>query len=262
MFSIIIPTYNCRSVLSNAIDSIIKQSFKHFEILCIDGQSNDGTIELLQQYSEITDQIKYISEPDKGIYDAMNKGIKMAKGDWLYFLGSDDTFYTEQTLEHINEFINKNYCDVVYGDISSERFNGRRSGNFLPEDLVYKNICHQGIFFHKNIFSKIGLFNLKYKAHADWDHNMRWFLNPNISKYYIPLIIAQYADNGFSSANGDPIFDQEKDSKIIKYGWRTLPRNITLSSCKRTIQNHSSKPSKKAQAFAYGIMIKLLTKTL
>ena len=86
--SIIIPTYNSASVLAKALDSIVKQNFTDWEVLVMDGVSTDNTIKVAQSYND--SRIHIFSEPDKGIYDAMNKGIEKAQGEWLYFLGSDD----------------------------------------------------------------------------------------------------------------------------------------------------------------------------
>ena len=80
-----------------------------------------------------------------------------------------------------------------------------------------KNICHQSIFFNKNVFKKIGNFNLKYKTHADWDHNIRWFLSKNITKEFLNITCAEYADGGFSSINNDLLFDDEKRWKYLLF---------------------------------------------
>lgn len=250
MFSIIIPTYNCKNVLEAAIQSVIKQTYENYEIVIIDGGSNDGTLDLIKSYVlKYPDAVRYISEQDKGIYDAMNKGIDFAHGKWLFFLGSDDYFYSETVFQNLHDFIDKNPCEVVYGDISGVAFNGRRSADFSLTDLINRNLCHQGIFFNKHVFSKVGVFDLKYKAHADWDHNMRWFFNTEIKKKYIPLIISEYADGGFSSVNGDTIFEKDKDFKIIEYGWKSLPPESILARAAHIFSDSSFKMSKRFFAF-------------
>ncbi|QDO93683.1 glycosyltransferase [Formosa sediminum] len=249
-FSIIIPTYNSSEVLEVAINSIIKQTYKNYEIVIIDGGSNDGTLDLLKNYVlKYPNSIRFKSEKDKGIYDAMNKGINFSEGEWLFFLGSDDYFYSATVFQELHSFIKNNPCEVVYGDINGVRFNGRRSGNFSLTDLITRNLCHQGIFFNKKVFSKIGVFDLKYKAHADWDHNMRWFFNPKINKKYIPLIISEYADGGFSSLHGDPVFESDKDYKIVKYGWKSLPPETILYRAHAIFKNKSLNLSTRLTAF-------------
>jgi len=99
-FSIIIPTYNSSATISVALNSIIKQSYQNFEVIIVDGLSNDNTISIISQFQD--DRIKIFSEKDKGVYDAMNKGINYANGKWIYFMGSDDYFYDNTILFYIS----------------------------------------------------------------------------------------------------------------------------------------------------------------
>lgn len=194
------------------MDSIIKQNYQRYEILIIDCLSSDNTAHFVSAYARQYSWLKFISEKDRGIYDAMNKGIRMASGEWIYFLGSDDMLFSETVLENVSLHLRD--ADVVYGDVYSPRFNGRYAGEFDAEKIKGANICHQAIFFHKTVFEKTGLFDLAYKAHADWDHNLKWFLSKDIKKKYIEIIIANYADNGFSSLYGDRRFQTIKNWKF------------------------------------------------
>lgn len=214
-FSVVIPTYNSGKTLFNALRSIIQQNFNDFEILIIDGLSKDDTLEVAKSFND--KRIIMHTETDRGIYDAMNKGIKLARGEWIYFLGCDDILYDFTILSQISNEIQKSKCDIIYGDVLSTCFNGRYDGEFNSLKILSQNICHQAIFFKKTIFNTTGLFDLKYKTYADWDHNLKWFLSPKISKYYIDMIIAHYADGGFSSLNFDHKFDDEKGLKFLLY---------------------------------------------
>lgn len=220
-FSIILPTYNSSATVKIAVDSILQQTFTDFEILVIDGLSTDNTIQLVNSYSDT--RIKIISEKDNGIYDAMNKGIQLSKGEWLYFLGSDDYLYTDIVLENVYCEIKKTVVEIIYGDVNSTKFNGLYGGVFDEQRILEQNICHQAIFFRKTVFQKIGEYNLQYKAHADWDHNMRWLLSENIKQLYVNIIVAEYADGGFSSTNGDFKFANEKVWRYLFYGRKTFP---------------------------------------
>ena len=224
--SIIIPTYNASKTLSVALESILEQTYTDYEILIVDGLSTDHTVELAKSYQD--ERIKIISEKDSGIYDAMNKGIRLAEGEWLYFLGGDDRLFDNKVLENIQQSILKCICDVVYGDVFSTRFNGRYNGEFEFKELLTKNICHQSIFFKKSVFEKTGLFDLKYKGHADWDHNFKWFFNPLIQQKYLDLVVAEYADGGFSSMNNDERFEKDKILNFLKYGKKQLPIKLRL----------------------------------
>ncbi len=229
------PTFNSAATLDIALESIIHQTFQNIEVLIIDGLSGDDTIEIAKKYQLEFPQIKIISEKDKGIYDAMNKGIGIAKGEWLYFMGSDDSLYETNTLERFFRHEKMKSFDVVYGNVYSTRFNGVYDGEFTYLKLTSKNICHQSIFFRKRVFKKIGNFNLKYKAHADWDHNIKWFYSSNISKLYINQVVANYADGGYSSLNDDKLFDKEKNIKLLFRGIGKIPRTKLISICDKAI---------------------------
>src|SRR5690606_10153742 len=101
LISIIIPTYNSAKTLRQALTSVVGQTYKKIEVLIIDGCSNDDTLVIVQSYAAEDSRLKWVTEPDNGIYDAMNKGIQLAKGEWLYFLGSDDKLHDEYVLEKI-----------------------------------------------------------------------------------------------------------------------------------------------------------------
>ena len=183
--SIIIPTFNSASVLPKALGSIVSQTFTDWEVLIMDGVSTDDTLKVAQSYND--SRIRIYSEPDKGIYDAMNNGIKKAQGEWLYFLGSDDWLLNATVLNQIFSNDIEKY-DVIYGDVESTHLDQLHHGEWDMMKIKYKyNICHQAIFYRKKIFKKIGLYNLKYPLLADFDFNMRWFFNTNTKSNYIPI---------------------------------------------------------------------------
>src|SRR5258708_1387752 len=101
-FSIIIPTHNSAKKLSPCLESIISQSFQNFEIIIVDGASSDDTFSVVNHYREANSNIRWFSEKDRGIYDAMNKGTSVAQGEWIYFLGSDDRLYENDTLRKVS----------------------------------------------------------------------------------------------------------------------------------------------------------------
>jgi len=218
-FSIIIPTYNVEGLLPRALESVLIQDFEDIEVIIMDGDSSDHTLAIANRKSNKDSRVKVFSEKDNGIYDAMNKAIGIAKGDYLFFLGSDDVFYDQTILSQVYSSLAQNPVHVLYGNVYSDRFNGIYDGEFSVEKLYFKNICHQSIFFSNTVFKKTGLFNLKYKAHADYDHNMKWFLDKAITFRYDEMIISNYADGGFSSINGDLVF---KKNKKLLFVWRSF----------------------------------------
>lgn len=237
LLSIIVPTYNSEKWISDCIKSIVDQDFTDFEIIIQDGKSVDRTLEILEEYkARVPSLSMHIeSKNDNGIYEAMNMAIGRAKGEWLYFLGSDDKLYSDDILSRIFKSHAILSEDVLYGNVHSTRFNGIYDGEFTPDKLLEQNICHQAIFLKRSVFDTIGYFDVRYKAHADWDHNIRWFLSGKLSKRYLDLVIAEYADGGFSSENPDPEFLKDKNLKYLAYGRNVLKFRTKLRVIKREL---------------------------
>src|SRR5947209_4197413 len=117
LISIIIPSFNCVGLLQGAIDDALAQTHGSKQVIVVDGASTDGSVEMLKAYHQ---RIDWISEPDSGVYDAMNKGIQMARGDWLYFLGTDDRFYEPDVLAKVAALIDEHPARVLVGDVLDE----------------------------------------------------------------------------------------------------------------------------------------------
>ena len=196
--SVIIVTYNAEHTISNAINSVLTQTYNEIELLIIDGGSTDKTNKIISGFSN---KINYfISEKDNGIYDAMNKGIQASTGEWLIFIGADDIFSKNNSLEEIfckNKFKN---IDFIYGDVKLKSNNKILGGHRDYNQLIEKNICHQAIFYNKSIFEKVGNYNLKYKILADYDLNLRVFRNSQINTKYISTIVSIFNDKGGASS--------------------------------------------------------------
>lgn len=223
LFSIIIPTYNSESTIKNCIDSILEQSYTEYEIWIIDGLSTDNTINIINSYTD--NKIKFLSEKDTGVYDAMNKGIKLSVGKWLYFLGSDDTFYNSEVLNNMAVEIKKNDCDLIYGDAYFTDKKYFHDGEFTREKLTNdKNICHQAIFYKKILFERLGLYNISFPINGDWDFNIRCFSTPDLNIKYIPLPIARYNDLTGLSSNG-----KNRDTNFHKISKAYANKQITIS---------------------------------
>lgn len=201
LFSIIIPVYNSSITIKNCIDSIVKQTFSDYEVLIFDNLSTDNSLNIIHSYKD--DRIIIHSEKDSGVYDAMNKGIDEARGEWLYFLGSDDVLYDENVLSNVLTHIQSAEWDVVYGDAY---FIGRKyfhAGEFSRQRLNNElNICHQAIFYKKSVFDRLGYYNLNFPINADWDFNLRCFSTPDLKIKYIDLPIVEYNDISGLSDSG------------------------------------------------------------
>ncbi len=213
--SIIIPTYNSASIIKRALDSIINQTFTNWEVLIQDGISTDNTINIAQSYKD--QRIHIYSEPDHGIYDAMNKGINKAHGKWLYFLGSDDFLFSNDVLSKVfNNTLDG--IDIFYGDVNSLHLDKRHNGEWSIDTLPY-NRCHQAIFYRKEVFNKTGLYNLKYPVLADYALNLQWFLRKDIKKLYLPICIATYSSGGYSEDNYDDALYADYEKILFRYGF-------------------------------------------
>jgi glycosyltransferase involved in cell wall biosynthesis len=219
-FSIIIPTLNSAKCLSAAIQSVLHQDFQNFEIQILDGRSTDATIDIIKSYGENDPRIKWKSEKDHGIFDAMNKAVALSKGDWLFFLGSDDSLHGNHVLSDINKMIaEQKDARIIYGDVQlvthkkTATYTSIEGEKVDPVRLIEKNICHQAIFYHKSVFRKVGLYNTKYRVFADWDFNLRCF-NTQPSAY-INRVISNFNTSGFSSMNIDRAFQADLVSNML-----------------------------------------------
>ena len=212
--SIITPTYNSAEYLETCILSVTQQSYTHKEHLIIDNLSTDETVEIVRKYSLQYPHIRLISEEDNGIYDAMNKGIEKCSGDWLYFMGSDDTFFNDNVLSRIFCSAEIEQNNVMYGNVMWGKNGHLYDGQFTPLKLLKKNICHQALFFKRDLFEQLGRFETKYKVLADWVFNMRWFFRKDIRINYLDQTIAVYNPHGYSSNNNDQVFIEDRKSLI------------------------------------------------
>jgi len=217
--TIIIPTLNSAKTLQVALDSVLGQEFRDLECWIIDSVSKDDTLLIIEENARKDDRVRFISEPDKGIFDAMNKGIGLASGQWLYFLGSDDKLMDSQVLGTVAEDLNSGQYDLVYGNIVVTGRSGVFFGKVDREKLLTENISHQAIFYRNELFHRLGGYDVRYRAYADWGFNLRCFQDPSTRIKFVDRIIAEYAPGGFSAVN-DALFLREV----------LFPANLTLLS--------------------------------
>lgn len=228
MISIIIATFNSEKVLRSALDSIASQSFKDWECIIVDGASRDDTIKIVEEYEKKDSRFRHISEPDKGIYDAFNKGWKMAKGEWVYYLGSDDTL-CEGALETFSQVDNLIDYDVVYGDVLAVSANGNvREVHSNDYHMIWYRFfgSHQSVFMKRSAIEKLGGFNLKYKVKADFALVQKAFVSGCKFKQYTGFV-ARFALTGASNAEL-PWFDNERYQIMKDNKSTSFPAVVTL----------------------------------
>lgn len=230
--SIIIPTFNSASVLGRALDSIVSQIFVDWEVLVMDGGSKDNTIQIANAYHD--NRIRTFSEPDKGIYDAMNKGIKKSKGEWLYFLGSDDYLLNSNVLQSVFTQAIEHY-DVIYGEAEYSHLCDEFHGEWTMSN-IFVNRCHQAIIYRKRVLEKYHGYNLKYKEWADYDLNLKWFFDKKIKKKYIGTPIAHFSDGGCSDGHPDEEFEKDREYIYLTRGRKYFSRYQQIQFAKMVVR--------------------------
>lgn len=192
LISVITVVYNAQSTLDKTIQSVLCQEESLFEYWIIDGGSTDGSIELIQKYASRL--AGWISEPDNGIYEAMNKGVDRAQGKWLYFLGADDML-EPNVLNQVSSYLIDRY-NIVYGDVIFN--NGRRVPSFFsPRILLQNTVHHQGAFYEKSLFTNFR-YNTQLRILADYELNLKIYCK-RLPTRKMPFVIACCVEGGASS---------------------------------------------------------------
>ena len=176
--SVITVTLNAGETVAETIRSVVEQTFADLEYVIVDGGSNDNTMDIIRQYE---DKIYIcLSEPDRGLYDAMNKGVTLARGDWVFFLGAGDKLYHRETLNNI--FCRKDLSpwSLIYGSVIEGDPSNGKVRHFVPrynELLLWKNtIHHQGVFYRRKLFLDFR-YDLNCKVSADYELNLKSYLS-------------------------------------------------------------------------------------
>lgn len=211
--TIITVSYNAVATIEKTILSVINQTYPHIEYIIIDGGSVDGTVDIIKKYDN---KISYwISEHDEGIYDAMNKGVNLAHGDWIYFLGADDILFKKHTIESVvTNFVD--FDTVYYGNVVLKRSGKIYLGKFDKYKLSITNLNHQSVFYPRRVFEKYR-YDIKYLIYADYVLNIKCWGDKNYNTWYIDEVIAYYNEIGISSKTIDANFEKDRNSLIYKY---------------------------------------------
>lgn len=207
--TIITVNYNNREGMRKTRDSVLRQTFRDFEWLIIDGGSTDGVEELLfpDPENRIT---RFISEPDNGIYDAMNKGIALSRGEYLYFLNSGDSLYAPDTLQQV--FSRPTDADCLYGAARFVSESSRKIRSYPKQLDMYffytSNLCHQAAFIRRELFDRYGAYDLSYTMVADWVFFFTALVLNQSSSRLLPLVVADYDTEGVSSLKKEQVHEE------------------------------------------------------
>jgi len=225
--SIITITYNSAETLPRALESVQNQKYDEIEHIIIDGASTDGSIELIEAYSKkiqrdnkaSTREVRWISEPDKGIYNALNKGIQMATGDVIGFLHSDDVFNSSDSIGIIAAAFEDSQTQVVYGDLQYCR-NGKvvrrwKSNEFHRSSLKYGWMPpHPTLYCRKEVYEKEGLYDEWFRISADYDMILRIF-KAGYKSQYIPEVLVCMEVGGASNKNTKARLSKTQEDYIV-----------------------------------------------
>ena len=227
--SIITATYNSAATLCDTMESILRQSYTNYEYIVVDGASKDATVDIIREYEPRFDgRMRWVSEPDKGIYDAMNKGIVMATGDVVGLLNSDDFYTSDDILETVaREFSAADAPDAIYGDVhyvndddltkrvryySSQRFTRKRMRMcYMP--------AHPSFYVQRECYKKFGSFDTSYRVAADFENLLRLIYVNNIRTRYIAKDFVTMRMGGASSSG------LQSYRRIIKDHFRAFRKN-------------------------------------
>ena len=205
--SIITVSFNSQSTIKHTIQSVASQDYQNKEYILIDGASTDWTLDII---SFLKDKINYfVSEKDNGIYDAMNKGIKVATGEIIGILNSDDFYYNNEVLSKVANIFEETDCDCLYGDlVYVDKGDARnivrywKSGEFSKKKLrMGWMLPHPTFFVKKEIYEKYGLYNIKLKTAADYEMILRLLHNGSIKVEYLPEILIKMRIGGESNSS-------------------------------------------------------------
>lgn len=213
LITVVTPVFNGDKELEASILSVLNQEYRNIEYILIDGGSTDRTLDILRKYEDSIDY--WVSEPDRGIYDAMNKAVDLARGQWVYFIGSDDTL--RDSLKTVAQYL-VDERTIYYGNVFNTGSQTVYDGPFGPWKLSRCNICQQAIFYPRPLFES-QRFSLQYPVAADWEFNLRSYSNPHFRFQYLPVLVANYNDLGGVSAVGpkDERFERNMSNLIREY---------------------------------------------
>ena len=222
-FSVITVTYNAADVLEDTIQSVITQTYHHIEYIIVDGQSTDGTLDIVQKYRNRIDHV--VSEPDKGLYDAMNKGMALATGDYLCFLNAGDSFHEDDTLQQVvHSLTDPELPDVIYGETQLVD----KSGHFVrmrrlsaPERLTWKSfrqgmlVCHQAFWARAPLAQR---YDTSYRFSADFDWCVR-VMKQARTLHNTHLTLIDYLEEGMTTRNHRASLLERFRIMGKHYGW-------------------------------------------
>jgi glycosyltransferase involved in cell wall biosynthesis len=213
LISIITVCRNSEATIRDTLASVATQTYANIEYIIIDGGSTDQTLQIVKEYSKTVTQS--LSENDHGIYDAMNKGIKRATGEYILFLNSDDILLNERVIEDAVKAISANHPDIVFGNMAvfnpTSGVTELKRQKVLTRVHVFKNMpCQPSVLYRRSVFSKCGMFNTAYRIVSDFDWMTNAILRHTVSLQYIEIALIRFRTGGISSNSDSTVHDRER----------------------------------------------------
>lgn len=247
--SIITVTYNSAQTLTRTIRSVCRQSYKDIEYIIVDGESADTTMTIVKEFAEQYPFIRYVSEPDNGIYDAINKGIQMATGSIIGLVNSDDVLADNDTITHIVERFKKERCDILYGDLQYVRYEAIehnpprvvrywRSNDFSEHLLSYGWMPpHPTLYCRRSVFNKVGLYRTDFRISADYEFILRAFSHREFRTSYLPEVIIRMETGGVSNRDFRAMtIKTQEDFRALRMNGRKPFLTVLCKNLRKTRQ--------------------------
>lgn len=205
MISVITVCYNSATTIERALQSVTNQDWPHIEYIVIDGASTDGTMGVIERFSSKLACV--VSEPDDGIYDAMNKGLARATGDVVCFLNADDEYASDKVLSLVANQMHAEQLDALIGDVGffhasnpARQVRRYRSDRFTPERLAWGWMpAHPALFLHRSVIDRVGRFNTTYKIAGDYEFIIRAFYGHALRYAHVPMVLVRMQTGGVST---------------------------------------------------------------
>ncbi|MBP5360242.1 MAG: glycosyltransferase [Bacteroidaceae bacterium] len=208
--SIITTTYNSASTVADTLRSVLAQTYKDIDYIVVDGASSDSTLDIIKEYEpKFGGRMRWVSGKDGGVYEAMNKGIRMAKGDVIGFLNSDDFYYDERVLEDINAAMDGQPVDCVYGDLKFVKADDTSCVVRIWKGSQYKkgafrrgwHPAHPTFYARRECFERLGVFNTRFPVSADFDLMLRFIEVGGLRNLYVPRYFIMMRKGGESTGS-------------------------------------------------------------
>ncbi|MEQ9099180.1 MAG: glycosyltransferase family 2 protein [Imperialibacter sp.] len=232
MYKVSIVTVNLNNApgLEKTIKSVVDQTYADIEYIVVDGASMDASLDVIRQHESGIS--RWISEPDSGVYNAMNKGIELSTGDYLLFLNSGDLLRTETVIEELIPYLGLN--DIVYGDLlvvtSEEQYLKEYPDELKFSYFFHESLPHPATFIKRSTFNVVGLYNEKNKIVSDWEFFLLGLVKHGLSYAHVPKCVSTFQFDGLSSKPGNIGLQVSEREKILKKEFPLLIQDYELLS--------------------------------